>query len=130
MALNQEVQRSNEENMKYVQTVPVAYYENHSADEINLLDLWLALVKRKNLFFAVLVFCALLGVSYALIKPRAFDFYAALDIGRRMQLEVFLPIQEPDSVREKILQGYVPLIGVEFLKANPDTYDVPVINVS
>jgi len=130
MALNQDVRRVDEEDVKYIQAVPVAYNEVNSDDEINLLDLWLVIIKRKNLFFVVLLLSLLSGFSYALFKPQNFNFSTAVEIGSRIQQDNFVAIEEPASVLGKINRAYIFLVGVQYLEEYPDKVDVPKITAS
>lgn len=130
MAGEKEIYQITDENMKQLRAVPVAYYKANPDDEINLLDLWLVLVKRKKLFYICVLCVSLLGALYALIRPSVYNFSAVLEIGNRIQGHEYIPLEDPASVLEKINQVYIPMIGIQYLKNSPDEENVPEINAS
>ena len=128
MAVNQEV--NNIENLKNINTVPLAYYESPQDDEINLLDLWCVLLKRKTLFAVVLLLCVMLGLSYAMTRPQLFDFYTIIEIGSRFKNQEITHIEQPGSVIGKISSGYIPLVMADYIEKNPSIGGLPDIKVS
>ncbi|MCW8853117.1 MAG: Wzz/FepE/Etk N-terminal domain-containing protein [Gammaproteobacteria bacterium] len=125
MAVNQEVDTL--ENMKNINTVPLAYYESHHEDEINLLDLWCVLAKRKRLFNMVLLLCVLLGLTYAIIKPQLFNYSAAIEIGSRVHGQELIHIEPPANVLGKINSGYIPLASAQYIQKNSTAISAPEI---
>jgi len=130
MALNQDVRRVDEEDVKYIQALPVAYHEVNSDDEINLLDLWLVIIKRKNLFFVVLLLSLLCGFSYVLFKPQNFNFSTIVEIGNKFQQGDFVPVEESASVLAKINRAYIFLASVQYLEEYPGKIEAPEITAS
>jgi len=130
MASNQDVHRVDGDEVKYIQAVPVAYHEINSGDEINILDLLIVIVKRKNLFFIILLLCSLLGASFALYKPQVFVFSSYIEIGIMTQGGGFTPIEEPATVLEKINLVYAPLVVAQYLETNSDKNSIPELAVS
>ena len=131
MVLNQETDKlENAGNMKNINTVPLAYYESHQDDEINLLDLWLVLTKRKFLFLCVLIVCSLLGLSYALSQPNVYDFSTSIEIGSKLEDRRFVQIETAASVLDKINRVYIPLALSNDLKTSPENQVKPEITAS
>jgi uncharacterized protein involved in exopolysaccharide biosynthesis len=56
--------------------------QTYSDDEINLIELWQILVKRKAWVLACFVVCALAGVAYGQLKAPIFESTIALRIGQ------------------------------------------------
>ena len=80
MVVNHEVHKlEGAGNRQDINPLPLAYYESSRDDEINLLDLWCVLVKRKVLLGVIMMMCVLLGLGYAMTRPQLFDFYTVLD---------------------------------------------------
>ena len=131
MAVNQEVNKlENTGNLKNINTVPLAYYESPQDDEINLLDLWCVLVKRKTLFIVVLLLCVMLGLGYAMTRPQLFDFYTVIEIGSKFNNQEITHIEQPSSVIGKINGGYIPLIMADYMEKNSSVERVPDIKVN
>ncbi|MDH5766512.1 MAG: Wzz/FepE/Etk N-terminal domain-containing protein [Gammaproteobacteria bacterium] len=126
MAVNKEVRTGAEESqVKQFNTMPMAYFESSREDEINLLDLWCVLVKRKNILFSVFLLCLLMGLSYALLKPRIFEFSTAIEIGTKIQGAEFISIEEPVTVLEKINRVYIPVAISQYMDKDPETRGAP-----
>ncbi|MDH5474028.1 MAG: Wzz/FepE/Etk N-terminal domain-containing protein [Gammaproteobacteria bacterium] len=110
----------NNEELKQLKTMPVAYYAADSNDEISLLDLWLVLIKRKNVFLGVLIVFVLSGLFFAVLKPDTYGFSTSIEIGTKIQAGDFEYIESPASVFEKINKVYIPLIISKMLTKYPD----------
>ena len=92
-----------------------------SDDEIDLVQLTQILLKRKYLILGVIVFCLLVGGSYAFLKERVYLYTTSLQIG-----EVLIDgkgstkkvaIEAPPSVKLKIEKVYIP-VAAEKLRTN------------
>ena len=81
--------------------------DNHAEDEISLVDLWLVLVKRKNVFFFIILISFLAGLLYAFLKPLAYEFSTSIEVGLRSDGVVIEPTQ---SVLAKLQEAYIPLV--------------------
>lgn len=85
-------------------------------DEIDLVDVWLAVRRHKVTFLGAFILSALAGVALALFMPTKFEHSIVLEIGVRpggatlagRDNDGFELIEEPESVREKIVASYVP----------------------
>ncbi|MGD8570753.1 MAG: Wzz/FepE/Etk N-terminal domain-containing protein [Gammaproteobacteria bacterium] len=96
---------------------PAPYYYE---DEISLIDLWLVLVKRKNLLFAVLAVFALAGLTMALVVPKQYNYTTSIEIGSRIVRDDVQPIERPETVLAKIQESYIPLVQHQYRKQNPE----------
>ncbi len=96
-------------------------------DEINLLDLWLVLTKRRSLFLALVLLALLAGISFALIQPEKYNYSTAIEIGgiSHDSSGRLVFIEDPASVLAKINQSYIPLVTAIFLEKNPEFEGVP-----
>ena len=88
-------------NLQYV------VMDNHAEDEISLVDLWLVLVERKNVFFFIILISFLAGVLYVFSKPLAYEFSTSIEIGLRSE---GVPIESTQSVLAKLQEAYIPLV--------------------
>ncbi|RDH81200.1 MAG: hypothetical protein DIZ80_13915 [endosymbiont of Galathealinum brachiosum] len=102
-------------------------------DEINLLDLWLVLTKRRFMLFAIFLAFLIAGIAFSFIKPVAFEYTAVLQIGKILvdndgvkSLEF---IESPGNVLEKLNKSYIPLAQVQYLNENPQLTQAPKITV-
>ena len=131
MAINHEVHKlESTGNRQDVNPVPLTYYESSRDDEINLLDLWCVLVKRKVLLGVIMLLSVLLGLGYAMIQPQLFTFYTAIDIGSRVEGQKLVYVEPPTSVLDKINSGYIPLVVAKYIEQNPAAKSVPDIRAS
>ena len=131
MAVNHEVHKlESTGNRQDINSLPLAYYESSQEDEINLLDLWCVLVKRKVLLGAIMFLCVLLGLGYAMTRPQLFDFYTVIEIGSRVEGQKLVNIEQPASVLDKINSAYIPIVIAKYVEQNPVTTSVPDISAT
>jgi len=98
-------------------------------EEINLFDLWAVLVKRRNLFLAIVLAFMAAGITSALIKPVLHEYSAVLQVGVMVAEGNKEPkfIESPSNVLAKLTKSYIPLAQSEFLKNNPELKTAPEI---
>ena len=86
-----------------------AYYRD---DEISLVDLWIAIMRRKKLVLAVFSAVLLMGLAAALLLPKKYDYSAVIEIGGKLQqrdgISIFTAIESSDSVKSKLESAYIP----------------------
>ena len=100
-----------------------AYYE----DEINLVDLWLVLAKRKKLILATIIAFSILGVAAALLLPKNYAYRTTIEIGTRLEGERTVLIEGVESVLAKVKETYIPLAQHLYRENNSDDdklYDI------
>lgn len=86
-----------------------AYYRD---DEISLVDLWIAIARRKKLVLGVAGVVLLIGLAAALVMPKKYDYSAVIEIGGKLQRQngfsTFTAIESPDTVKSKLESAYLP----------------------
>lgn len=90
-------------------------------DEIDLVDLWLVFIRYKKVFLITFAACLALGLIYALLMPKSYNFTTSIEIGTRLQKEEIISIEDPQTVLAKIQESYVPLVLNEYHRTNPVT---------
>jgi Chain length determinant protein len=75
-------------------------------DEISLIDLWLVLVKRKKVFFYIILASIVIGLFAAFLLPVKYEYSTSIEIGTRSGNVAIEPTQ---SVLAKLQEGYIPL---------------------
>jgi len=55
---------------------------NHFDDEINLIDLWLVIMRRKWLALIIFLLCVFLGLFYAVTRPVRFEYRTGIELAR------------------------------------------------
>jgi capsular polysaccharide biosynthesis protein len=108
--------------------LPAAYY--YAEDEINLVDLWLVLVRRRKVVFAVTAVCLIAGIALALILPRKYEYTTSIEIGSRASGTKVALIEPPETVLAKVQESYIPLVRQEYLSQHPEKTRAPKIEVS
>jgi|GEM_PF-1372466 len=98
-------------------------------DEISLLDLWLVLVKRKKLLLSIVLLVLFLGVVFALMMPRQYNYSTAIEIGAMSYDGSNRPvyIESPSSLLAKINKSYIPLIIQTYIENHPESRAIPQI---
>jgi len=97
------VARSREEIADtHISDLPVStvYYPD---DEIGLLDIWLVLVKRRILIFAVFTLCVVAGMVMLMITKPVYQSRAVLEIGKVIVVGL---IEPRDSLAQRVREDY------------------------
>jgi len=94
-------------------------YEKGYEDEINLVDLWLVLMKHRRLMAAVVVLCVLAGVMFTLWVPAKYDYSTSIELGTRLGGEDVVVIESPETLLAKIQESYIPLARQQYFSAYP-----------
>ncbi|MGD9710296.1 MAG: Wzz/FepE/Etk N-terminal domain-containing protein [Halothiobacillaceae bacterium] len=85
-----------------------AYYRD---DEISLVDLWIAIARRKKLVLGVAGAVLLIGLAAALVMPKKYDYSAVIEIGGKLQwrdgVSTLETIESPDTVKSKLESAYI-----------------------
>jgi len=90
-------------------------------DEISPIDLWLVLVKRKNVFFFIVLFSLLAGLFYAFSRPIVYEFSTSIEIGTQsVDGRSEVPIESTQSVLAKLKEAYIPLVLASYNAAAPE----------
>lgn len=95
-------------------------------DEINLLDLWRVLVRRRRLIFGIWLACVLAGGAYAMLAPPSYEFLTSIEIGADARGEM---IDSPGTIRAKVENGYLPLSLDEYRRAHPEDEEAYALEV-
>jgi len=117
------------QNESMQQVVQLVGGDSGYEDEINLFDLWFVLVKRRNLFLAIVLAFMVAGITFAVVKPVLHEYSAVLQVGVMVAGGNKEPkfIESPGNVLAKLTRSYIPLAQSEFLKKNPDIKSAPEI---
>ncbi len=117
-------QQLQESGVRYIMLEP------EHEDEIDLLDIWLVIVKRRFLLLFVLLACFLVGVLYALTVPLVYTWSTALEIGAGDydKTGVFKSVEAPSSVLAKLQQSYIPLETKKMIDTTPGLVLVAQVN--
>lgn len=92
------------------QTLPEQFGQPN--DEIDLVDLWLIIYRRKWLLLAVVALFLLSGLVYSVIKPVIYTYSASLQVGALANLENndhrFSAIEDPEFVVSRLNESIIP----------------------
>jgi uncharacterized protein involved in exopolysaccharide biosynthesis len=100
------------------------YYE----DEINLVDLWLVLVRRRSVMITVAALVVMAGLFYALLVSPSYQYTTSIEIGSRISGDTHMLVESPETLLAKMQEGYVPLARQEYLAKHPERDSVPKID--
>jgi len=92
---------SQSRNLQYVMM------ERPAEDEISLIDLWLVLVKRKKVFFYIILLSLIVGILFAFSRPLVYEYSAPIEIGTDQGGVAIEPIQ---TVLAKLQDAYIPVV--------------------
>jgi LPS O-antigen subunit length determinant protein (WzzB/FepE family) len=101
--------------------IPAEYYRE---DEIDLVDLWLVLVKRKTVLAGITVACLLAGLLYVLLVPAKYTYSTTIEIGNHINGQELTLVETPETVLAKLRETYIPQAQQNFLKQNPGSHKV------
>lgn len=104
------------------------YYQE---DEINLIDIFLVLVKRKKVVMLVALACICVGILFSLTNKKMYTYSTSIEIGATSNLvtttdtdellnDELKLIDEPETVLAKIKESYIPIVLREYFTKNPD----------
>jgi uncharacterized protein involved in exopolysaccharide biosynthesis len=99
-------------------------------DEINLLDIWRILVKRKKLIVAICLLITLIGSAYAILKPTIYAYSTAVEIGSISVGGKETPVDETNNAASKVKELYVNSVLTDFYRDNPNAEKDLLIDVS
>jgi len=103
-------------------------YENGYEDEINLIDLWLVLMKHRTLMAAVVALCILAGIMLALLVPAKYQYSTSIELGTRLSGENnVVVIESPETLLAKIQESYIPLAWRQYSAEHSAMEGVPKI---
>jgi len=106
---------------------PTYSYQTGYEDEINLVDLWLVLMKRRSLIAMVAVLSLLAGTMFALFNPPKYHYSTSIEIGTRFDGSNMAVIESPETLLAKIQESYIPLARQEYLARHGESGGVPQI---
>jgi hypothetical protein len=89
-------------------------------DEIELVDLWLVLMRRKTVLFAVCAGVLALGALIAFSSPKKYRYSTTIEIGTIVEDGRTRPIESTETVQAKLVNSYIPLTLREYAEAHPD----------
>ena len=110
-----------EQQGQYMQPAYPPYYE----DEINLIDLWLILARRKKLIAQVFAGFILLAIALAFVKKDKFEFTTTIEIGQITSVsdkgnETYELVESIESVKAKLEKSYLPSAQSAYYTTNPE----------
>jgi hypothetical protein len=86
--------------------VHTAYQEFPSAEEVNLIDLWLALLRHKRLIAAVFSMTVALGIIVAFQESHSYTYTTTIQIARGAEGQ----LEEPETLLAKLNESYIPYV--------------------
>ena len=89
-------------------------------DEINLLDIWRILVKRKKLIVAICLLITLMGSAYTVLRPTLYVYSTAVQIGSISMGGKEAPVDEINNAASKVKELYVNSVLSDFYRDNPN----------
>jgi hypothetical protein len=101
----------------YPPYVSASYVE----EEINLVDIWIELVRYQKVFWAVFALMFMLGLTYALVVfEERFHLISAIEIGSIGSNGTIKKLESAESLKSKLSNVLVPKTTVQFLADHPE----------
>jgi len=94
-----------------------SYYDQD--DEISLVDLWLSLVKQKNILFSTMLVVIVMAIIYITMVPETYTYKTDIAIGTQTQTQTQL-IQSPEAIAANLDNAIIPKILRQQHSAQPD----------
>ncbi len=112
-----EAQKNDQLQAVYPQYITAPYAE----DEINLVDLWIALWAYNKVFVAVFLLFLVLGAGVGfLVFAETYRLTTGIQVGSVDQGNQIVQIESPQSLKSKMENVLIPRISSKWLKNNPD----------
>jgi len=96
----------------------------YEEDNINLVDLWLELVKHRAIIFISTALALIAGLLAAFLLPQKYSYTTTIEIGSTLMQTASgtMPqlIDPPETVLAKLQESYIPLAQQQFRKSHPD----------
>ncbi len=93
-------------------------------DEIDLVDLWLIIYRRKWLLLLTTVFFVLAGGAYSVIKPMVYTYSASLQVGALVNMDGnsnrISVIENPEFVVSRLTETIIPFVLHQYQSDHPD----------
>ena len=97
----------------------------NTEDEISLIDLWLVLVRRKQVVLVGLLLGVTIASAFLLFVPEKYRFHTTIVLGQLTTSSAdkitVLPIDTPETVMAKLEEGYIPQILEQAVTKSEDT---------
>ena len=85
--------------------------ERPAEDEISLIDLWVVLVRRKKVFFYIMLLSLIAGILFSFSKPIVYGYTTSIEIGTRPTANNGdVAIESVQTTLAKLQEGYIPLV--------------------
>ncbi|NOX92233.1 MAG: hypothetical protein GXP18_07230 [Gammaproteobacteria bacterium] len=109
------------------QNLPPHLYESAYEDEINLVDLWLVLMRHRTLMAVVVASCVVAGIVFAVLTPAKYQYSTSIELGTRLSGEDVVVIESPETLLAKVQESYIPLARQQYLAGHSAVGEVPKI---
>jgi len=96
-----------------------SYYDQD--DEISLVDLWLSLVKQKNILFSTMLVVIVMAIIYITMVPETYTYKTDIAIGTQTQTQTQSQSQSQSQSQTQLIQS------PEAIAANLDNAIIPKI---
>ncbi len=97
----------------------------YEEDSINLVDLWLELVRHRVIIFTSVVLALIAGLLLAFLLPQKYNYTSTIEIGSTLTQAASGTtsqlIDPPETVLAKVQESYIPLAQQQFRKTHPDS---------
>lgn len=99
--------------------------QSHYADEIDLVDIWLVVVRHKWLLIGFILLCTALTAAYTVMRTPQYEYVATLEIGGYWSHTAefgtsfsgrFISFEDTEAVVAKIQNSYGPAARLEAIK--------------
>jgi len=102
--------------------IPSGKKIRHEQYEINLIDLWLILVRQKKLIITTFLATLLVGIAITFIQPKKYNYRTSIEIGTQVIDDKVYPIEDIKILLSKIKEIYLPQILEEYNTAHPEEH--------
>ena len=99
-------------------------------DEIPLVDLWLVLVRRKAVFFAVAGLVLAAGLAYAMLASPKYRYWSLVELGSTPTATGSEAVESVSTVLAKVNGAFLPAALADYLKTQPEGTQPPKVRVN
>lgn len=103
----------------------------YQTNEVDLVQLWLILLKRKYLLGGVFFICLLVGAAFVFLAPTKYTYSTTIQIGKTFTSNgegVIREIESSEVVLAKLKESYIPLAVNQMMMLEDKVFAVKVKN--
>lgn len=107
-------------DLQQLKPIYIHDFNHASDDEISLVNLMAALLRRKLLIVTIVIITLSSGLAFALLTPRTYTSSVIIEVGTQLIDGSIQTFERPAALLAKLQYSYIPQVLSEHRQSNPD----------